>query len=224
MNRIIARERVSRVRGVMSGSSRRMALKALVAMGIAVPSLTPGAMPREPKSGVGPRGTPADPDLRNPDPPWERSLDPQALRTIATLADLILPADQRSPSASTLGAHEFIDEWVSAPYPRQQEDRRLLGDGLAWLGEESRDRFGHEFAELAPELQRQICDDICDPARAAPEHARAAAFFSLVRNLAAAAVWTTEAGMADLGYVGNVPLPSWKPPPVEVLKHLGLLP
>ena len=34
--------------------------------------------------------------------------------------------------------------------------------------------------------------------------------------------WTTEEGMRDLGYMGNVPLPSWDGPPPEVLERLGL--
>lgn len=218
MKRLIAR----------SGVNRRMALKAMMAMGLAPPALGRAAAVRlEPGgagTGTGPRNTLTDPDLVHPQVPWERTLGDAELRTLAVLADLILPADARSPAASTLGAQDFVDEWVSAPYPRQQADRRVLLDGLVWLAETADARFGATFEDLEPAQQTAICDDVCDPARAAPEHAAGALFFSLVRDLTAAAVWTTEAGMADLGYVGNVPLPSWEPPPDAVLVHLGLKP
>src|SRR6202035_3956091 len=37
-------------------------------------------------------------------------------RTAAALCDVILPADEVSPSASSIGVVDFLAEWVSAPY------------------------------------------------------------------------------------------------------------
>jgi gluconate 2-dehydrogenase gamma chain len=34
--------------------------------------------------------------------------------------------------------------------------------------------------------------------------------------------YTTDAGMRDVGYVGNVALPKWELPPIEVRRKLGL--
>jgi len=207
-----------------SGIDRRMALKALLAMGVGTRALAreDASLPA-PKPGVGPRGTPTDPDLKDPVVPWGRTLDAEALRTLQALVDLILPADERSPAASALGAHDFIDEWVSAPYDEQQADRTLLLSGLEWLGLESQRRYGDAtFANLSVEQQSKICDDVCETARAAETYPLGAPFFALVRNLTAAAVWTTEEGMTDLGYVGNVPLTRWELPPPAVMKHLGL--
>ena len=34
--------------------------------------------------------------------------------------------------------------------------------------------------------------------------------------------YTTKEGMDDVGYVGNVPLPRWDPPPAAALRHVGL--
>ena len=57
----------------------------------------------------------------------------------------------------------------------------------------------------------------------APDGYEAAArFFDRVRDLTSTAFWTTQVGMDDLEYVGNVPLAQWDPPPPEVLRHLGL--
>ena len=50
----------------------------------------------------------------------------------------------------------------------------------------------------------------------------AARFFAKVRDLTATAFYTTPEGMADIGYVGNLPSTEWGLPPAEVLRHLGL--
>lgn len=205
-----------------TGVNRRMALAALVAMSAAGPLARGRSARLRAKPGVGPAGTAADPDLVNPVVPWQRSLSDDALAKLRVLVDLILPADERSPAASALGAHDFVDEWVSAPYERQQQDRLLLLEGLDWLDEESRGRFDSAFVELSELQQTMICDDICDLTRVTEAHRDGARCFALVRNLTAGAVWTTEEGLADLGYVGNTPLPKWELPPRSVLRHLGL--
>ncbi|MCG8468598.1 MAG: gluconate 2-dehydrogenase subunit 3 family protein, partial [Gemmatimonadetes bacterium] len=106
-------------------------------------------------------GTPTDPDLVAPVVPWELTLTEDERSTLASLCDVILPADERSPSASAVGAHEFIDEWVSAPYDGNRDDLVLVRGGLVWLDTESIDRFGARFSAATPEQRVEICDDIC---------------------------------------------------------------
>ncbi len=117
---------------------------------------------------------------------------------------------------------DFLDEWVSAPYPLQQKDRATLLPGLQWLEDESQKRFAKNFAALEDPQRRAIADDICWPADAQPEFKKAAAFFLKFRSLAASAYYGTEAGWKAIGYVGNVPLASFDGPPPEVLAKLGL--
>lgn len=170
-------------------------------------------------------GTPWDPDLLDPTVWWDGVLTEDELDTLAVLCDLIIPEDDRSPSASSLGAHEYIDEWVSAPYDGYRRDQVLVRGGLVWLDAESARRFGPDrrFRTLTPEQQRAICDDICYLPDAAPEHRQAARFFAKVRDLTAGAFYTTDEGMADIGYVGNVPVHGdWPLPPPEAFTHLGL--
>ena len=116
----------------------------------------------------------------------------------------------------------FIDEWISAPYPKHATDRAQILAGLAWLDEESRRRFGNPFIELPEARQRAICDDICHVPKAAPEFAAAAAFFARFRDLTADGFYTTPEGTRDLGYVGNTPLATFEGPPLEALKKVGL--
>jgi hypothetical protein len=163
-----------------------------------------------------------DPNLRKKIIPWERQLTAGEMRATAALCDIILPADDRGPAATTVGVHEFIDEWVSAPYPAQEQDLAIVREGLAWLDKESTRRFEKVFAELTPEQKTAICDEICFLETARPELQQAATFFTKFRVLATGGYYTTAEGMRDIGYVGNVALAEFPGPPPEVLRHLGL--
>ncbi len=170
----------------------------------------------------GPRGTASDPDLLRPKKDWPRKLFASELVTLAALCDVIIPADAKSPSASAVGVPAYINEHVSAPYDGNARDLVRVRGGVSWLNLESTRRFGRTFARLTNAEKTQICDDICFLPKAKLEFQAGARFFDLVRDLSATAFYTTDAGMKDLGYVGNVALPKWDPPPPAVLKHLGL--
>ncbi len=178
-----------------------------------------------PTTGTNPlaAGTPTDPDLLSPIVPWEGVLTEQELSKLSVLCDIIIPEDEHSPSASAIGAHDFIDEWVSAPYDGNREDLVLVRGGLVWLDIESGRRFdGFAFSELSLAQQQDICDDICWQETARDERRFAARFFDRVRDLTSTAFWTTEEGMRDLGFVGNRAMPGFEGPPPEVLRLLGL--
>src|ERR1043166_6505661 len=78
---------------------------------------------------------------------WPLTFTKEQRSAVAALCDTIIPADERSPSASQLGVHDFIDEWISAPYPKQQEDRKIILVGISWLEHESTKRFKKAFAD-----------------------------------------------------------------------------
>ena len=153
---------------------------------------------------------------------WPLTLNVQQRQLAAALCDLIIPRDEHSPSASAVGVVDFIDEWISAPYPQQRGDRVTVLRGFAWLDEEARHRFGQPFAKLHAAQQRKICDGICDISRAPAALQEPAQFFAAYRNLTAAGFYTTLAGRKDVQYIGNVALTHFDGPPVELLKKLGL--
>lgn len=166
-----------------------------------------------------------DPDLLKtykPGDVWPLTLTEDQRLTTAVLCDTIIPADAQGPSASAVRVHEFIDEWVSAPYPGHDDDRKLIVEGLAWIEAESQKRFGNRFANLVLRQKNRICDDICYEPEAKPEFKTAARFFKRFRDLTAGGYYTTPEGMKDIGYVGNVALERFDGPPPEVLKKLGL--
>jgi hypothetical protein len=116
-----------------------------------------------------------DPNLLAPYHPgtyWPLTLTAGQRRIAAVLSDLIIPADEHSPSASSVGVVDFIDEWVSAPYPASLRDRPVVLGGFAWLDEEAKRRFGKLFVSASAAQQSALCDDICDARRADPRGAR----------------------------------------------------
>jgi hypothetical protein len=154
---------------------------------------------------------------------WPLSFDAAQRRCAAALCALIIPADEHSPSAAELEVHQFIDEWVSAPYPQQQKDRVLIVEGLAWIDAEAQRRFGGKlFAELGEAEQKTIADAICWKPKAAPELEKAAAFFARFRDLTAGGFYTTPQGTQDLGFVGNRPSATFEGPSEAVLKIVGV--
>ena len=153
---------------------------------------------------------------------WPLTFTPEQRRLVASLCDAIIPADDKSPSASALLVQDFIDEWISAPYPEHQEQRKIILQGLEWLDAESHKRFKSKFVDLSDAQKHEICDDICDLAKAKKRFATPAKFFSGFRNLTLGGFYTTPEGMKDIGYVGNVALQKFDGPPKEVLEYLKL--
>jgi hypothetical protein len=171
------------------------------------------------------RGYGQDPkllEIYKPGDLWPLMFTKEQRRMAAVLCDLIIPADEKSPSASQLGVHDFIDEWISAPYPKQHEDQKIILDGLAWLDSESKKRFKKTFIDSNEEQKRQICDEICFQPKAKSAFTKAARFFARFRDLTSGGFYTTPEGMKDIQYLGNVPLTKFDGPPPEVLAYLKL--
>lgn len=153
---------------------------------------------------------------------WPLTLSAPERKAVTALADVIFPADDLGPAASALRVPDFIDEWVSAPYPQQQEDRAVILPGLKWIDEESRRRYRRDFGDLAESEQRAICDDLCGPEGEDPKLKEAAAFFQNFTGICLSAYYGTPEGWNAIGYIGNVPSGIFEGPPKEVLDQLGL--
>lgn len=174
------------------------------------------------KPGVG-YGT--DPDILKiykPGDVWPLTLTEAQRVTASALCDVIIPADANGPGAAAVKVHEFIDEWISAPYPGHDDDKRLIIEGLAWIDAESQKRFQNDFVNLISRQKTAICDDICYAPNAKEEFRKPAQFFRRYRDLTAGGYYSTPEGMKDIGYTGNVPLEKFVVPP-EALKKLGLV-
>ncbi len=161
-----------------------------------------------------------DPNLVKPATPWPLTLTQDQRAMLRIAADLMLPADAHSPSGAALHIDAFIDEWVSAPYQQQQLDRVIILSGLAWLDAESSARFGQTFAQASDDQRRAIFDSIAFRARVQPGYERPAFFFVRLRGLMLGGFYSLPEGMADIGYVGNAPVPVYPGPTPEAMAHL----
>ena len=139
------------------------------------------------------------------------------MSTIAVLADIIIPKDEVSGSATDAKVPEFI-EFIVKDMPQHQTPMR---GGLRWLDVHSFKKKGKSFVELDEKSRLEIVDEIAYPKKAAPEVAQGVAFFSLMRNLTATGFYTSQIGVEDIGYKGSQPN-QWNGVPDDVLKQYGV--
>ena len=207
---------------------RRLAIKWMLAAGagaLLIDRAALGAAAPVPFPAAAPQGYGVDPDLMKAHKPgeyWPLTFTDAERRVAAALCDMILPAEGACPSASALGVQDFIDEWISSPYPMAAADKKPVVEGLAWLEAESRRRFGSGFADSTGAERLALCEDMARAPAAGSEPAAASRFFRRFRDLACGGFYTTPEGMKDLGYVGNVPLARFDGPPPELVAKLGL--
>lgn len=145
-----------------------------------------------------------------------RFFTPHEWRTVRALVDLIIPADERSGSATDAGVPEFMDFMLMERTSMQS----WMRDGLAWLDAESERRFRTPFVELLPPQYRVLLDDIAWPRDAAPEMADGVEFFNRFRDFTASGFFSSRVGVQDLGYRGNAFAPVWNGCPPEARRHL----
>jgi gluconate 2-dehydrogenase gamma chain len=136
------------------------------------------------------------------------------MATITVLADIIIPKDEVSGSASEAGVPAFI-EFIVKDMPQHQTPMR---GGLKWLDLECFERYQKAFTDCDAKQQIEMIDEIAYPEKAKPEMKQGVAFFNLMRNLTATGFYTSEMGVKDVGYVGNRPN-QWAGVPDDVLKQ-----
>lgn len=147
----------------------------------------------------------------------EKFFTDEELATITVLADIIIPRDEISGSASDAKVAEFI-EFMVKDKPEHQVPMR---GGLRWLELQSLKRFEKIFRKLTEKQQLEIVDDIAYPNKAKSEMKQGVAFFTLMRNLTMSGFYTSEIGVKDIGYMGNRPN-QWNGVPDEVLKQYNI--
>jgi gluconate 2-dehydrogenase gamma chain len=139
------------------------------------------------------------------------------MATITVLADIIIPRDEVSGSASEAGVPAFIDFIV-----RDMPDHQIpMRGGLRWLEMQCLNRYEKTFPKCSPEQQLELVNEIAYPEKAKPEMRPGVEFFSLMRNLTASGFYTSPEGVKDLNYMGNQPN-MWKGVPEDVLNSFGI--
>ncbi len=149
----------------------------------------------------------------------EKFFTSDELATITVLADIILPKDEVSGSASEAGVPAFI-EFIVKDMPYHQTPMR---GGLRWLDIQCMKRYEKAFKDCSQQQQIEMVDLIAYPEKTKdkPELTQGIAFFNKMRDLTLTGFYTTQMGFKDLGYVGNTPN-QWNGVPDDVLKQYGV--
>jgi gluconate 2-dehydrogenase gamma chain len=142
---------------------------------------------------------------------------PDEMATITILGDIIIPKDAVSGSASDAKVPDFI-EFIVKDMPEHQTPLR---GGLRWLDLRALNKFDKVFKSCTHDQQMQLVDEIAWPKKARPEVSQGVAFFNHLRNLVSTGFYTSEIGVKDVGYVGNVPN-QWNGVPADVLKQYNM--
>ncbi len=111
----------------------------------------------------------------------ERFFNDHEMATLTVLADIIIPKDEKSGSASEAKVPEFI-EFIVKDMPANQTPMR---GGLKWLDLQCLNRYQKTFKDASESQQIEMVDDIAYPQKAKPGMQQGVSFFSLMRNLTA---------------------------------------
>lgn len=163
-----------------------------------------------------------DPDLLDPQVTWERTMTGPQLQLVAALCDVVMPASDTLPAASTLGVPDFVDEWVSSPYEMTQGSRTVCFDLFEWLEGAARALGAASFAAARLDQQSALLDRIAWSESIEPGLEAYAAGFDDFRNLAVSAYLSSAEGSEWLGYIGNRPSTGeYAGPTQAALDHLA---
>ncbi len=211
----------SRPEPIAGTPTRREMLKVITSVpAAALVPLTP-ALAQHPKP-AHVHAAPAPPAATKPAGPYKpKILNEHEWKTVSVLSDIIIPADERSGSATQAGVPEFIDDSLGFT----SGGGRLLPEirgGLTWLDMICNRQFGRDFVDCSDAQRKQILDRIAYPKQAAPEDAPGVAFFTQLRNLVVTGFFSSKMGVEDLPYLGNTIVADWQGCPENVLAKLGL--
>jgi gluconate 2-dehydrogenase gamma chain len=140
-------------------------------------------------------------------------------KTLCVLSDLIIPADERSGSATQAGVPEVIDDWMEVR--GRSEATEIIG-GMRWLDMQCNRIYDHDLIDCTVDQQHEILDRIAYPEKAAPEDSQAVAFFNHLRDLVVGSFYSSKIGIKDIAYVGNRMVPNWNGCPEAVVSKLGV--
>ena len=146
----------------------------------------------------------------------EKFFDYSEMTLIVVLANLILPPTKEG-TIEQAGVPEFI-EFMMKDVPEFQTKIR---GGLMWLNSHSSQNFKRLFINISENEQKYILDKIAFPNPDLGVQLHEIQFLSLLRNLVMTGYFTSEVGVSEIDYQGNVPN-VWDGVPEDVLKSVGV--
>jgi gluconate 2-dehydrogenase gamma chain len=147
-------------------------------------------------------------------PKW---FQPDEWRTINVMVDLIIPRDEKSGSATEAGVPQYMDFFCS-----EYTSYAWMRDALRWFDGFAYNTYKKSFYKCTDAERRALFDRVAWPARAAADARDGVAHFNRLRDFTASGFFSSQMGVKDLGYIGNVARPTWSGCPPEANRHLGV--
>ena len=145
----------------------------------------------------------------------EQFFEASEIEMITALAELILPPTPQG-TIQQAKVPEFIEFMVKDYEPFQI----TLRGGLMWLNHYCNRAYGTTFFFFFEPQQKLLLDQIAYPDLEVKDQKFEVNFFSLMRNLVVTGYFTSEVGIKELGYVGNIPN-LWNGVPDDIMEKHG---
>jgi hypothetical protein len=138
---------------------------------------------------------------------------PLIAKTLSAVCDIIIPADEKSGSASDAEVVEFL-QYVASESNRHF--RRIVGS-ILWLNAFCSVRYGAPFLDCASDQQLKVIDLIAFRRNAEMDPSLSAGieFFAFLRRETLNAFYTSRMGITDLDYRGNQVMSKFLDCPIE---------
>ena len=143
---------------------------------------------------------------------------PDEWRQIRVMVDLIIPKDAKSGSATDAGVPQYMDFFCT----EYASNYAWMRDALRWFDGFAYNSYKKSFMKCSDAERRKLLDQVAWPAKAAPAMREGVQHFNRLRDFTASGFFSSQMGVKDIGYVGNMAIPVWNGCPPEALKHLGV--
>src|ERR1700731_89722 len=137
-----------------------------------------------------------------------KALNPHEYQSLEKLADLVVPADDKSPGAVASGVCEFIDLLAS----QNPQLLAIYTGGIAWLDHASERLNSKDFLDAAAPQQTALLDLIAYRKNESPMLGPGIQFFDWARRMVVDAYYTSPAGIKAIGYMGNTAVSKFEVP------------
>lgn len=147
------------------------------------------ALPARAAAGAATTGSPYAP----------RFFSVQEMRSLAALAETIIPTDDHSPGAETAGAHEFMDDMVA---DSDSKTHAFWREGIEAVEKDSLAQFGKGFAALTDGQRTALLEKVATN-ESHPQTIEER-FFVALKKMTIEGYYTSAVGIhQDLNYQGN---------------------
>ena len=186
--------------------SRRDALKGIaVGLGTSLPVLNTDVFGQNGHSHAG-HGQAGAGTAGKKTPYKAKFFKPEQMALIATISELIIPADDHSPGAKAAEVPEFIDLMISES---PEETKKLWTDGLAAVDKKSQDQYQAAFNKATGEQQVALLTEISK--NEMKPQTLEERFFKAIKNMTIDGYYTSKIGIhQELQYKGNTYLKEFK--------------